>query len=167
MFERVDLPAPFSPSRACTSPSAASKSTRSLARTPGNRFVMPVSETAAAIARGLRRGAGAPPHVTLLALRAPDDALDEPVHRVQLLDRHALALRHAELAALVAGLSTFCPRTSAPAACRFWAALVSFSGENHEFVQISLTLTPGCVACAPSAKALACRSTSGIANGTT
>src|SRR5438477_710469 len=101
MFERVDLPAPFSPSRACTSPSAASKSTRSLARTPGNRFVMPVSETAAAIARGLRRGAGAPPHVTLLALRAPDDALDEPVHRVQLLDRQALALRHAQLAALV------------------------------------------------------------------
>ena len=35
MFESVDLPAPFSPSSACTSPSAASKSTPSFATTPG------------------------------------------------------------------------------------------------------------------------------------
>src|SRR3989442_3102675 len=47
MFISVDLPAPFSPSSACTSPSRRSKSTWSLARTPGNRFVMPLSSSAA------------------------------------------------------------------------------------------------------------------------
>src|ERR1700756_3184971 len=41
MFIRVDLPAPFSPSSAWTSPSRRSKSMWSLARTPGNCFVMP------------------------------------------------------------------------------------------------------------------------------
>src|SRR6478672_9285289 len=43
MFIRVDLPAPFSPSSACTSPSSSSKSTWSLASTPGNCFVIPRS----------------------------------------------------------------------------------------------------------------------------
>jgi len=66
-----------------------------------------------------------------------------------------------------AGLSTFCPITSAPAEWRFSAAFFSFAGSNHEFVQIRFTLTPGCVAWAPSAKAFAWRITSGIANGTT
>ena len=37
----VDLPAPFSPSSACTSPRRTSKSTLSLATTPGNVLVMP------------------------------------------------------------------------------------------------------------------------------
>src|SRR4051812_41211021 len=46
MFESVLLPAPFSPSSACTSPAAASKSTWSFATTPGNRFVIPRIETA-------------------------------------------------------------------------------------------------------------------------
>src|SRR5918993_949100 len=35
----VDLPAPFSPTRACTSPGRSSKETSSRASTPGNRFV--------------------------------------------------------------------------------------------------------------------------------
>src|SRR6266446_2997288 len=43
MFMSVDLPAPFSPRSACTSPRRRSKSTRSFARTPGKRFVMPRS----------------------------------------------------------------------------------------------------------------------------
>src|SRR5918994_4366129 len=43
MFISVDLPAPFSPSRACTSPLCRSRSIRSFARTPGNCFVMPSS----------------------------------------------------------------------------------------------------------------------------
>src|SRR5439155_15916876 len=47
MFISVDFPAPFSPSRACTSPSLRSKSTWSLASTPGNRFVMPRSSRTA------------------------------------------------------------------------------------------------------------------------
>ena len=37
----VLLPAPFSPNSVCTSPARTSKSTRSLATTPGKRFVMP------------------------------------------------------------------------------------------------------------------------------
>src|SRR5215208_6899117 len=36
---RVDFPAPFSPTRACTSPSRSSKETSSRASTPGNRLV--------------------------------------------------------------------------------------------------------------------------------
>ena len=54
MFESVLLPAPFSPSSACTSPSAASKSTPSFATTPGNRFVIPRRATAAAMEEGGR-----------------------------------------------------------------------------------------------------------------
>src|SRR5258708_35421967 len=37
MLIRVDLPAPFSPTSACTSPGRVSKLTPSNARTPGNR----------------------------------------------------------------------------------------------------------------------------------
>src|SRR5258708_39633281 len=43
MFSSVDLPAPFSPSSACTSPRRRSKSTWSFASTPGKRFVRPRS----------------------------------------------------------------------------------------------------------------------------
>src|SRR5215213_3641685 len=39
---RVDLPAPFWPSRAWTSPARTSRSTPSRARTPGNSLTMPV-----------------------------------------------------------------------------------------------------------------------------
>src|SRR5439155_16376834 len=48
MLIRVDLPAPFSPSRQCTSPCRAASETSSFATTPGNRFVMPSSSTAGA-----------------------------------------------------------------------------------------------------------------------
>src|SRR5690625_2748038 len=40
MLMSVVLPAPFSPSRACTSPGLTSRLTSSLATTPGNFFVM-------------------------------------------------------------------------------------------------------------------------------
>src|SRR6266849_6435134 len=56
----------------------------------------------------MSRGAGmggtaAPPNTaqTWLSLRAADHALDEPVHRVEVLDGQALPGRHAQLAALV------------------------------------------------------------------
>src|SRR6516165_8227590 len=53
MFMSVDFPAPFSPSSACASPRASSKLTRSFARTPGNRFVIPrISRTGASLMRG-------------------------------------------------------------------------------------------------------------------
>src|SRR5580704_2452612 len=42
IFISVDLPAPFSPTSACTSPAATSKDTPSSARTPGNDFVIAV-----------------------------------------------------------------------------------------------------------------------------
>src|SRR5581483_2616530 len=100
MFERVDLPAPFSPRSACTSPSAASKWTPSLATTPGNRFVIPRSSTAAGMEGG-RAGRSAPPARRRSALRAPDDALHEPVHRVEVLDRRPVPLLDAQRALLV------------------------------------------------------------------
>src|SRR5437868_15346848 len=63
MFIRVDLPAPFSPSRACTSPRASSKSTPSFATTPGNRFVIALSSRRGGSAMGMARGGPRPaPH---------------------------------------------------------------------------------------------------------
>src|SRR3954466_9429876 len=61
MFISVDLPAPFSPSSACTSLLRRSKSTLSFASTPGNRFVIPRSSRsgATAIAAMLSRRAEA------------------------------------------------------------------------------------------------------------
>src|SRR5919198_1051289 len=100
MFESVVLPAPFSPSKACTSPAAASKSTRSFATTPGNRFVIPRSATAGPTAGEGSGEAGASP-LNSLTLRATDDAFHEPVHRVQVPDGHPLRLGDAQLALLV------------------------------------------------------------------
>src|SRR6201996_7153173 len=45
----VDLPAPFSPSSAWTSPGITSKSTRSLATTEPNFFVIPLSSSAGGV----------------------------------------------------------------------------------------------------------------------
>src|SRR5690349_22679211 len=45
MLIRVDLPAPFSPNSACTSPSARSKSTLTRAVVPAKRLVIPLSES--------------------------------------------------------------------------------------------------------------------------
>src|SRR5712691_13022941 len=100
MFESVLLPAPFSPSSACTSPSAASKSTRSFATTPGKRFVIPRSATAIPMAGEEGEEAWTSPP-TQLALGAADHAFDEPVHRVEILHGHPLPLRDAQLPFLV------------------------------------------------------------------
>src|SRR3954467_8508088 len=100
MFESVDLPAPFSPSSACTSPSAASKWTPSFGTTPGNGLVMSRSSTAAAIEKG-RTGPEPRPPVTRSALRAPDDALHEVAHRHQVAVRRLVARLDLQLALLV------------------------------------------------------------------
>src|SRR5215213_6786610 len=100
MFESVLLPAPFSPSSACTSPSAASNSTPSFATTAGNRFVIPWRVTAGIGVAPARRSRSSP-GACALTLGAAFDPSDEPVHRVELLHGQALALLHAELAALV------------------------------------------------------------------
>src|SRR4051794_18502638 len=52
MFIRVDLPAPFSPSKAWTSPLSTSRSMWSFARTPGNCLVIPRSSRAASAMSG-------------------------------------------------------------------------------------------------------------------
>src|SRR5438105_7674249 len=109
MFESVVFPAPFSPSSACTSPAAASKSTSSLATTPGKRLVIPRSETAGtgeapvvpAPLSAVSLRSGEPASANGLARRAADDPLGEPVHRVQILDREAMAGRNDRLALLV------------------------------------------------------------------
>src|SRR5690349_6581068 len=60
---RVDLPAPFSPTRACTSPARAVKSTSDSARTPGKVLHSPVtvsiSEGLAQVGLGVGLGVGA------------------------------------------------------------------------------------------------------------
>src|SRR5215207_3328855 len=73
MFINVDLPAPFSPSSACTSPRRRSKSTLSLATTPGKRLVIPFSSrrgaSVAFMSRRIVRGrAFRPPPVPASAL---------------------------------------------------------------------------------------------------
>src|SRR6266446_1105307 len=107
MLESVLFPAPFSPSNAWTSPSAASKSTWSLASTPAKRLVTP-RQAIAAVAAGTasapvidpptRTGGGAcapPPRSHLedratdrsLALGTSDHALHQPVDGVEILHR--------------------------------------------------------------------------------
>src|SRR5437588_11120494 len=114
MFISVDLPAPFSPSRACTSPRRRSKSTLSSATMPGKRFVIPrISRTAAASTRAiLRRKAGPEARLSIPPLRpalevgrdvqlARDDQALVLVHelqvwpcdRVGLPDGHAVVLQ--------------------------------------------------------------------------
>src|SRR5215467_5212077 len=112
MFESVVLPAPFSPSSACTSPAAASKVTPSLATTPGKCLLMPTMRTAgngeapagpAPLSFSSLPGARSPTKLRRGDLRdVPDDALHEPLHRVQ-IGQHLepLALRDHELSALV------------------------------------------------------------------
>src|SRR5437870_13226472 len=100
MLDSVVFPAPFSPSRACTSPCAASKSTWSFATTAGNRFVIPRRATAADMVGGSGGEAWTSPP-TESALGAADHAFDEPVHRVEVLDRQALPFRNTQLALLV------------------------------------------------------------------
>src|SRR5712692_6779429 len=97
MLASVDFPAPFSPSRAWTWPSRASKSTESLARTPGNRLV---------IERMASAGTG--PAVTSefmtrlsASLGVADHALDEPIHGQDLVERELAAGRHLDGARLV------------------------------------------------------------------
>src|SRR5262249_18749711 len=72
MLIRVDLPAPFSPRRAWTSPQRAEKSTCVLATTPGKALSMPTISTAhrsAAISR---------------LWNIADDVAERPVHLVRL-----------------------------------------------------------------------------------
>src|ERR1041385_4728934 len=82
---RVDLPAPFSPRSACTSPRCRSKSTLSSATTPGNRFVMPLisrtgeASTAGDSTAGCRRALLDGGRDLDLAR---DDLLLDPVHLV-------------------------------------------------------------------------------------
>src|SRR5439155_12147881 len=68
--------------------------------TPGKRFVIPRSTTAAVMAGEAGGEACTSPPISL-ALGAADHASDEPVHRVQLLDRQLLARLDAQLALLV------------------------------------------------------------------
>src|SRR5919199_4615678 len=100
MFESVVFPAPFSPSSACTSPAAASNSTWSFATTPGKRFVIPRRTTAAPLGAAVAFSSAVCGRASL-TLGAPDHALDEPVHRVQVLHREAVALLDPQLSLLV------------------------------------------------------------------
>src|SRR5581483_6430210 len=117
MFMSVDLPAPFSPRSACTSPPRRSKSMASLARTPGNDLVTLRSSSTVAVGTALsmsddcsgRASRPAPNVAPFLDAaegcghldRAGDDLRLERVHlrderlryrRVDLADAHAVVL---------------------------------------------------------------------------
>src|ERR1051326_7732162 len=97
MFESVLFPAPFSPSSACTSPAAASNSTPSFAITPGKRLVIPrppPGEDGGAPSAPLTIGSTLASLKRLLAGRAPDHALHEPIHPVEAV---RAALEHLHL----------------------------------------------------------------------
>src|SRR4051794_23008116 len=57
----VDLPAPFSPTSACTSPRRTARLTSEFATTPGNRFVMPRSSMTGGSPARAGPSVGAPP----------------------------------------------------------------------------------------------------------
>src|SRR5215467_7046266 len=113
MFDSVVFPAPFSPRRACTSPAAASKLTSSFATTPGKRFEIPTTRTAgggeapgwpAPLSSSFWTGGRSP--MPLARRRdvadVSDDALDEPLHRVEVGEHlERLPLGHHQLALLV------------------------------------------------------------------
>src|SRR5436190_20090113 len=60
MFMRVVSPAPFSPSSAWISPGLTVRSTRSFAKTPGNRLVTPLSSSFTSAPGRAREGGRAP-----------------------------------------------------------------------------------------------------------
>src|SRR3954454_19476023 len=108
---RVDLPAPFSPSSACTSPERRSRSTRSLATRLPKRFVTPRSSRAGASGTSVRRS---------LLDRVGD--VGELPRRDLLLDLldlgdvlGALAVRLADPDAVVLDVEERVPRLEAPA----------------------------------------------------
>ncbi len=74
MFMSVDLPAPFSPRSACTSPRRTSRSTSSLATVPGNSLRMPrISRTSSSVISAIltsgTEGAGTGPAPSRCASR--------------------------------------------------------------------------------------------------
>src|SRR3712207_2570741 len=90
----VDLPAPFSPSSACTSPPRRSKSTRSLATRAPKRLVTPLSSSASGVAVSLRALLDRVGDVRQLAGRDPlgevvDSRLVLAAHGVDLAEAHA------------------------------------------------------------------------------
>src|SRR6185312_11603198 len=97
MFIRVDLPAPFSPRSACTSPFCRSKSTPSFATTPGKRLVIPLSSRRGASAMGegsVRGGTGPPLTGSFLVHRVRDVELRIQDLLLVLLDGVEDVLRH-------------------------------------------------------------------------
>src|SRR5688572_31569 len=91
----VDLPAPFSPSSACTSPGRRSKLTPSSARTPGKLLAMPFSSKIGSVMPALFGGLRHPPQGVRLDLRAAVDKVavlgeaelgDHVVHGERLVD---------------------------------------------------------------------------------
>src|ERR1700756_3305072 len=104
MFIRVDLPAPFSPSRACTSPGRTSRSIASLATRPGNSLVMRTSSTfgpAAPAAAGAGAAKASGPAMPNSGGFQPRDSLDGPVPVVEGQIVHGLALGDPDLAVAV------------------------------------------------------------------
>src|SRR6478736_5366919 len=81
MFMSVDLPAPFSPSSAWTSPGRTSKSTWSLARTPGKDLTTPTASRAAGMAGVVMAGPDRPgSRISRQRRQLAVDALVPPVH---------------------------------------------------------------------------------------
>src|SRR6476646_1601842 len=89
MFISVDLPAPFSPSRACTSPRRTSNETPSFATTPGNSLRM------SRISRTRSSATGVSYRKTKRAGRKP--ALSQPIRALLLEDRRGLELARDDL----------------------------------------------------------------------
>src|SRR6185437_13601880 len=102
MFISVDLPAPFSPSSACTSPRRTSRETSSLATTPGNSLRMPrISRTRSSLTAAMllrnRRRTGNSPALRGSSLLSERRRWDEPAGdhvRLVLVHRRDPRLRH-------------------------------------------------------------------------
>src|ERR1700680_4327271 len=84
IWASVDSPAPFSPTRPCTSPARRSKSTSCRALTPGNDLWMPCARSATEVLGAASRGApgGVTPPVLARLLARRDDRLLRPTGHV-------------------------------------------------------------------------------------
>src|SRR4051794_8909604 len=106
MFISVDLPAPFSPRSACTSPSSRSRSMWSFATMPGKRLVMPRSSRTGGWATDSKNsGAGRrrpAPRIRAALLDRLRDALDETLLQQLVLRRDRVADRRRHLRAPLA-----------------------------------------------------------------
>src|SRR5918994_295008 len=100
MFISVDLPAPFSPSKAWISPGITSRSTSWLATTPGKYLAMPFISTIGGVPGSACSAVSGTAFIGMWPDRNSEtaDAFDRPIPVVELVLGHAVACSNLDVA---------------------------------------------------------------------